>query len=99
MRVPRGFALVACTCVVSLAAHSGEAPEAELKTAAVAAFKSGLAFVVKQGDVRLEAGVGNLSPVPNATLGSLWIEMCIRDRTDLGDYSLGLSVLAEMSQQ
>jgi hypothetical protein len=73
MRVPRGFALVACTCVVSLAAHSGEAPEAELKTAAVAAFKSGLAFVVKQGDVRLEAGVGNLSPVPNATLGSLWI--------------------------
>ena len=74
MRVPRQFALIACTCVVwSLAAHSGEAPESELKTAAVAAFKNGLAFVVKQGDVRLEAGAGNLAPIPNATLGSLWI--------------------------
>lgn len=73
MRVPRRIVLVACTCVVSLAAHSGEAPDPELKTAAVAAFKNGLAFVVKQGDVRLEAGVGNLALIPNATLGSLWI--------------------------
>jgi hypothetical protein len=32
-----------------------------------------LAFVVKQGDVHLEAGLGNLETVPNATLGSLWI--------------------------
>jgi hypothetical protein len=73
MKIPRRFALIACTCVISLAAHSGEAPETDLKPAAVAAFKNGLAFVVKQGDVRLEAGVGNLAPVPNATLGSLWI--------------------------
>jgi len=73
MKIPRCFALIACTCVISLAAHSGEAPETDLKPAAVAAFKNGLAFVVKQGDVRLEAGVGNLAPVPNATLGSLWI--------------------------
>jgi hypothetical protein len=74
MKIPRRFALVVAICVVwSLAAHSGEAPAPELKTAAVAAFKNGLAFVVKQGDVRLEAGVGNLEPVPNATLGSLWI--------------------------
>src|ERR1700688_2147760 len=68
------FALVLGTCVVcSLAAHSGEAPGPELKTASVAAFKNGLAFVVRQGEVHLEAGVGNLEPVPNATLGSLWI--------------------------
>jgi hypothetical protein len=74
MRISRRFVLVACTCFVwSLAAHSGEAPEPELKTAAVAAFKNGLAFVVKQGDVRLDGGVGNLTSVPNATLGSLWI--------------------------
>ncbi|MCU1303372.1 MAG: hypothetical protein JWQ87_3656 [Candidatus Sulfotelmatobacter sp.] len=76
MKVSRRFVLVACTCVIwSLAAHSGETPEPELelKTAAVAAFKNGLAFVVKQGDVRLESGVGNLSSIPNATLGSLWI--------------------------
>ncbi|MGB8730676.1 MAG: hypothetical protein WCC99_05470, partial [Candidatus Sulfotelmatobacter sp.] len=74
MKFPRRFPLLACTCLVwSLTAHSGEAPETDLKTTAVAAFKNGLAFVVKQGDVRLENGVGNLSPVPNATLGSLWI--------------------------
>lgn len=74
MKIPRRFALVACTCVVSsLAAHSGEAPETELKPTAVAVFKNGLAFVVKQGDAHLEAGIGNLSPVPEATLGSLWI--------------------------
>ena len=74
MRVSRRFVVVACTCVIwSLAAHSGDAPQPELKTSAVAAFKNGLAFVVKQGDVRLEAGVGNLTTIPNATLGSLWI--------------------------
>ena len=74
MRVPCRFVLAVCTCVVwSLAAHSGDAPQPELKTSAVAAFKNGLAFVVKQGDVRLEAGVGNLTSIPNATLGSLWI--------------------------
>lgn len=74
MKIPSRCALVAAICAIwSLVAHSGEAPVPELKTAAVAAFKNGLAFVVKQGDVRLEEGVGNLEPVPNATLGSLWI--------------------------
>jgi hypothetical protein len=71
---PCRFALVIAACVAgSLAAHSGEASRPELKTEAVAAFKNGLAFVVKQGDVHLEAGLGNLETVPNATLGSLWI--------------------------
>ncbi|MGA8441986.1 MAG: hypothetical protein WB762_17130 [Candidatus Sulfotelmatobacter sp.] len=74
MKFPRHFALVACPCLAwALAAYSGEAPETDLKTTAVAAFKNGLAFIVKQGDASLENGVGNLSPVPNATLGSLWI--------------------------
>jgi hypothetical protein len=74
MEIPHRFALVFATCVVcSLTARSGEAPRPELKTEAVAAFKNGLAFVVKQGDVHLEAGLGNLETVPNATLGSLWI--------------------------
>ncbi|MFZ0939447.1 MAG: hypothetical protein WAN63_08455, partial [Candidatus Sulfotelmatobacter sp.] len=74
MKISLQVTLVASTCLVwSLVAHSGEAPETELKTTAVAAFKNGLAFVVKQGDAHLDAGVGNLSPVPNATLGSLWI--------------------------
>ena len=70
MKISLQVTLVASTCLVwSLVAHSGEAPETELKTTAVAAFKNGLAFVVKQGDAHLDAGVGNLSPVPNATLG------------------------------
>ncbi|HWO32905.1 MAG TPA: hypothetical protein VNO32_29260, partial [Candidatus Acidoferrum sp.] len=84
MKIPRRLALVACKCIVwsiafsavvfwSQSAFSGEPPETELKTTAVAAFKNGLAFVVKQGDARLEAGVGNIASVPNATLGSLWI--------------------------
>jgi hypothetical protein len=74
MKISRRLVLVVFACMVwSLTAQSGEAPETELKTASVAAFKNGLAFVVKQGDVRLEAGVGNVSPIPNATLGSLWI--------------------------
>jgi hypothetical protein len=73
MKVPR-FVLVIGTCFVcALAAHAQKAQGPELKTAAVAAFKNGLAFVVKQGDVHLEAGVGNVEPAPNATLGSLWI--------------------------
>jgi hypothetical protein len=74
MKIARRIALVIGTCVAwSVAARSGEAPGPELKTAAVAAFKNGLAFVVKQGDLRLEQGAGSLEPVPNATLGSLWI--------------------------
>jgi len=74
MRLLRCFVLVASTCVLgSLAGYSGGAPQPELKTAAVAAFKNGLAFIVKEGDVHLENGIGNLEPTPNATLGSLWI--------------------------
>jgi hypothetical protein len=59
--------------IATLAAYPGEAPDNELKTSAVAAFKNGLAFVIKQGDIRLENGVGKITPIPKATLGSLWI--------------------------
>lgn len=74
MRSLQRFAFVIGTCVAwSFASHFAAAQDSELKTATVAAFKNGLAFVVKQGDVHLEGGVGNLEPVPNATVGSLWI--------------------------
>ena len=78
MRIPHRFVIALALCAVgSLSSYSAEAqetqPNVELKTTAVAAFKNGLAFVVKQGDVRLENGTGNLDPAPNATLGSLWI--------------------------
>jgi hypothetical protein len=59
--------------IAVLAARSGPAAESELKPVAVATFKNGLAFVVRQGDVPLEGGKGRIVPVPAATLGSLWI--------------------------
>jgi len=74
MKLARTLCLFMGLCTAgAFAADSGEAPGGELKTLAVAAFKDGLAFVVKQGDVRLEEGAGKITPMPFATLGSLWI--------------------------
>lgn len=44
-----------------------------MKAVVVAAFKNGLALVVKQGDLPLEEGVVRIAPIPAAALGSLWI--------------------------
>jgi hypothetical protein len=64
----------ACACLlVSSAAIAGELPAEELKPVAISAFKNGLAFVVRQGDAQLVNGSGMISPIPAATLGSLWI--------------------------
>jgi len=74
MKTSRRFALaIAISVACALAPYPGEAQEPELKTSALAAFKNGLAFVLKQGNAHLDAGMGNLEPVPDATLGSLWI--------------------------
>ena len=54
-------------------AESGDAPQELPKTVAVAAFKNGLTFVVRQGMVKLQSGVGRVTPIPNATLGTLWL--------------------------
>jgi hypothetical protein len=43
------------------------------KTVAVAAFKNGLAFVLRKGEIPLSAGLGRIAPIPNATLGTLWL--------------------------
>ena len=48
-------------------------PQALPKTLAVAAFKNGLAFVVRHGTVQLESGTGRIAPIPNASLGTLWL--------------------------
>jgi hypothetical protein len=65
--------LISITCALTLPVRSGDAPEVRLKTVAVAAFKNGLGFFVRQGDVSLNLGEGRIEPVPAATLGSLWI--------------------------
>src|SRR5262249_32893434 len=48
-------------------------PQPLPKTVAVAAFKNGLAFVVRQGTVRLQSGAGRITPIPSATMGTLWL--------------------------
>ena len=53
--------------------QSPESPQDLPKTVAVAAFKNGLAFVVRQGEIHLQSGVGRITPIPNATLGTLWL--------------------------
>src|SRR5579871_1100363 len=71
---------VAWTLCVSMAlpgvgarAEKQSLPQPLPKTVAVAAFKNGLAFVVRQGAVQLENGTGRITPIPNATLGTLWL--------------------------
>lgn len=53
--------------------EQGSNPQPLPKTVAVAAFKNGLAFVVRQGTVRLQSGAARITPIPNATLGTLWL--------------------------
>ena len=65
--------LLGACFVAALPAFPDAPPESELKPVAVAAFKNGLAFVVRQGDVSLDDGAGKIAPIPAATLGSLWI--------------------------
>jgi hypothetical protein len=77
MKFPRITVLVVSSVLVlSTTLFSSESPEApqELpKTIAVAAFKNGLAFVVRQGVIHLQSGFGRITPIPNATLGTLWL--------------------------
>jgi hypothetical protein len=77
MKIPRISALVVSSVLVlSTTLFSSESPEAPQdlpKTIAVAAFKNGLAFVVRQGIIHLQSGFGRITPIPNATLGTLWL--------------------------
>jgi hypothetical protein len=73
---PKALRLICCLVVPSVALFAGEnadAPSPLPKTMAVAAFKNGLAFVLRQGEVPFSAGTGRIAPIPNATLGTLWL--------------------------
>src|SRR5580704_2786316 len=59
--------------VSTIAAFAGEGADVELKPVAVAAFKNGLAFVMREGSVKLASGEAMIPFVPAATLGSLWV--------------------------
>jgi len=65
------FSLALPSAAVS--GERAEAPQPLPKTVAVAAFKNGLAFVVRQGSVELHSGEGRITPIPNATLGTMWL--------------------------
>jgi hypothetical protein len=77
MKLSRAFVLAVSSALVLspslFSSESQEAPQDLPKTVAVAAFKNGLAFVVRQGVIRLQSGVGRITPIPNATLGTLWL--------------------------
>jgi len=55
------------------AGEIAEAPAPLPKTIAVAAFKNGLAFVLRQGEIPFSSGIARLAPIPAATLGTLWL--------------------------
>ena len=76
MRVALKALRLACILIAPAALFAGEiadAPTPLPKTVAVAAFKNGLAFVLRQGEIPLSAGTARLAPIPTATLGTLWL--------------------------
>ena len=77
MRLAPQALRLACILIAPAAAlfagESADAPAPLPKTVAVAAFKNGLAFVLRQGEIPLTAGSARISPIPTATLGTLWL--------------------------
>ena len=77
MWLSRAVAWIVCVSLalpgVAVSGEKQSLPQPLPKTVAVAAFKNGLAFVVRQGAVQLQSGMGRIAPIPNATLGTLWL--------------------------
>ncbi|HWZ96523.1 MAG TPA: hypothetical protein VN025_02055 [Candidatus Dormibacteraeota bacterium] len=76
MWLSRALAWIVCVSLAlpsAIPAEQVAPPQPLPKTVAVAAFKNGLAFVVRQGPVQLQSGTGRITPIPNATLGTLWL--------------------------
>ena len=77
MRFRQRFLRLTCLFLVPaaapFAAETANSPSPLPRTVAVAAFKNGLAFVLRQGHVPPSSGTGAIAPIPNATLGTLWL--------------------------
>ena len=78
-RILRLLCLFLIPSVAPFAAETADSPSQLPKTVAVAAFKNGLAFMIRQGEVPLNAGTGRIAPIPNATLGTLWLSTSTPD--------------------
>ena len=74
MRRPVSVALLlACFLLAATSVFTADAPDVEMKVQAVAAFKNGLGFFLRQGNIKLADGQGKISFAPAATLGTLWL--------------------------
>jgi len=74
MRTRRSvIALAVAIFLLTGTLRTAEPPDARLRTTSVAAFKNGLGFFIRQGQVRSAAGEGRILAVPSATLGALWV--------------------------
>lgn len=74
MRIGQQKILAAAFCLIAaIAAFAGEGSDTDLKPVSIATFKNGLAFVVREGSVKLSSGEARIPFVPMATLGSLWV--------------------------
>ena len=78
-RILRLACLFLIPSVAPFAAETADSPSPLPKTIAVAAFKNGVAFVIRQGEIPLTAGTGRISPIPSATLGTLWLSTSTPD--------------------
>lgn len=65
--------LLGLALLLPASTQAGDDAVTEMKPVSVAAFKNGLAFVIKRGTARLKAGEGRIGFAPAATLGTLWV--------------------------
>ncbi len=69
------FAIVVLSlnCLAADLPEKRDLPVVPMKITSIAAFKNGLAFIMKQGSGPVAKGEGRILNVPRATLGSLWL--------------------------
>lgn len=59
--------------ITTIGLHAAEIPTFKAKTRSVAAFKNGMAFIVKDGEATLADGWAMFDSIPNAALGTFWV--------------------------
>jgi hypothetical protein len=64
---------IALLLLLPLVAIAAEAPRQTTRATGAIVFKNGLAFITREGNVSFANGVGTVSPVPDAYLGTLWV--------------------------